>query len=237
MAAPAPQQTPAELPTPRCLTFDPSLVAQPFRAEVQATVARLTALRSGRAPLLVGFLANDDASARKYAKWTGRTCQDLGIRYELREVARTELEDSIIAANNDSEVGGILVYCGPYFPADVLDILADAFAIVRPGLWRHGGRIPAERGFAEKGRRGWVCALNATKLTSTHHITLSIVQFNQVYATFTATTSITTFASSIPRQTFKNASYLAHPSLLSKFWNPSMSITTFCPTATVFMAE
>ena len=30
----------------------------------------------GKAPLLVGFLANDDPAARKYAEWTDRTCQD-----------------------------------------------------------------------------------------------------------------------------------------------------------------
>lgn len=29
-----------------------------------------------RAPLLVGFLANKDPAARKYAEWTDRTCQE-----------------------------------------------------------------------------------------------------------------------------------------------------------------
>ena len=29
-----------------------------------------------KAPLLVGFLANRDPAARKYAEWTDRTCQE-----------------------------------------------------------------------------------------------------------------------------------------------------------------
>ena len=29
-----------------------------------------------RTPLLVGFLANKDPAARKYAEWTERTCQE-----------------------------------------------------------------------------------------------------------------------------------------------------------------
>ena len=30
----------------------------------------------GRSPLLVGFLANTDPAARKYAEWTDRTCRE-----------------------------------------------------------------------------------------------------------------------------------------------------------------
>ncbi|KAI9032422.1 hypothetical protein DFJ74DRAFT_654364 [Hyaloraphidium curvatum] len=123
MATPSPAEPPApehEPPRSRCLTFDPALVAAPFRTEIQAAVARLKSA-SGREPLLVGFLANDDASARKYAKWTARTCADLGIKYELREVARTEVEDAIIAANNEEEVAGILVY----YP--IFGVMEDAY--------------------------------------------------------------------------------------------------------------
>lgn len=29
-----------------------------------------------RDPLLIGFLANDDPAARKYAEWTQRTCKE-----------------------------------------------------------------------------------------------------------------------------------------------------------------
>ena len=30
----------------------------------------------GKSPLLVGFLANTDPAARKYADWTDRTCRE-----------------------------------------------------------------------------------------------------------------------------------------------------------------
>ena len=33
-------------------------------------------LKVKKAPLLVGFLANKDLAARKYAEWTDRTCQE-----------------------------------------------------------------------------------------------------------------------------------------------------------------
>jgi methylenetetrahydrofolate dehydrogenase (NAD+) len=39
--------------------------------EVSQDLARL-----GRSPLLVGFLANNDPAARKYANWTRKTCED-----------------------------------------------------------------------------------------------------------------------------------------------------------------
>jgi methylenetetrahydrofolate dehydrogenase (NAD+) len=126
-AAPEPV-TAQEEPRSRCFTYDPALTASTFKAEVVTTVKNLTSL-IGRAPLLVGFLANDDPSARKYAKWTSRSCTELGINYELREVARTELEDAIIAANNDEAVGGILVY----YP--VFGVMEDGYLqnVVAPG--------------------------------------------------------------------------------------------------------
>ena len=46
-------------------------VAQELMVEVSKSLSIL-----GKAPLLVGFLANDDPAARKYAEWTDRTCQD-----------------------------------------------------------------------------------------------------------------------------------------------------------------
>ncbi|KAI9761956.1 MAG: rRNA-binding ribosome biosynthesis protein rpf2 [Chaenotheca gracillima] len=78
----------------------------------------------GKPPLLVGFLANQDPAARMYADWTGRTCKEnmgkarakvltrylSGFRFELREVDREELEEHILAANQDNQVDGIIVY-------------------------------------------------------------------------------------------------------------------------------
>ncbi|KAJ3233166.1 hypothetical protein HDU81_002468 [Chytriomyces hyalinus] len=62
------------------------------------------------APLLVGFLANNDPAAKKYAEWTGKTCQDAGFRFELRECEKQELEDKLFEANKDSKVNGIMIY-------------------------------------------------------------------------------------------------------------------------------
>jgi len=61
-------------------------------------------------PLLVGFLANGDVAAKKYAEWTGKACEADGIKFELREVAKEELEDALMAANNDPTVHGIMIY-------------------------------------------------------------------------------------------------------------------------------
>ena len=48
-------------------------VAAPFRENIQADVKALTAnVLNGDSPLLVGFLANDDVAAKKYASWTKR---------------------------------------------------------------------------------------------------------------------------------------------------------------------
>uniref|UniRef100_T1KU85 Tetrahydrofolate dehydrogenase/cyclohydrolase catalytic domain-containing protein n=1 Tax=Tetranychus urticae TaxID=32264 RepID=T1KU85_TETUR len=61
-------------------------------------------------PRLVGFLANKDQSAITYAKWTQRSCEEIGIKFELRQVEREDLEEGIIEANEDRRVDGVMVY-------------------------------------------------------------------------------------------------------------------------------
>lgn len=61
-------------------------------------------------PKLVGFLANDDPAAQMYANWTGKTCEGLGFEYELVQVDKNDLESSLIKANKDDNVNGIMVY-------------------------------------------------------------------------------------------------------------------------------
>ncbi|KAJ3107730.1 hypothetical protein HDU97_003400 [Phlyctochytrium planicorne] len=61
-------------------------------------------------PLLASFLANEDPAAVKYAEWTGKTCEECGVRFELRQCGRTELEDKLVEANQDPEVNGIMIY-------------------------------------------------------------------------------------------------------------------------------
>lgn len=61
-------------------------------------------------PKLVGFLANDDPAAQMYANWTGKTCEGLGFQYELIQVDKNDLESSLMKANKDDNVNGIMVY-------------------------------------------------------------------------------------------------------------------------------
>lgn len=82
-----------------------STVAKPFVEEITAEVSKLDFK-----PKLVGFLANDDPAAQMYANWTGKTCELLGFTYELITVDKNELESSLITANNDDSVNGIMVY-------------------------------------------------------------------------------------------------------------------------------
>ena len=55
-------------------------------------------------------MANADPAAQMYADWTAKTATDLGFTYELRKVDKDDLEESIIAANEDDGVDGIMVY-------------------------------------------------------------------------------------------------------------------------------
>ncbi|KAJ9093180.1 hypothetical protein QFC21_006497 [Naganishia friedmannii] len=76
----------------------------------------------GRVPRLVGILATEKEDARSYADFTRKSCESLGIEYELRLVgpARRSLgdqpnvsigvEEAILEANDDPEVDGIMVY-------------------------------------------------------------------------------------------------------------------------------
>ena len=48
--------------------IDTSVVAETLRQQIREDVA----IVPGARPRLVGFLANKDPAARKYAEWTGR---------------------------------------------------------------------------------------------------------------------------------------------------------------------
>lgn len=61
-------------------------------------------------PKLVGFLANEDPAAMKYAEWTAKTCAETGVEFELRTVDKNDLEEKITEANEDAAVNGIMVY-------------------------------------------------------------------------------------------------------------------------------
>lgn len=82
-----------------------SSIAKLYTEEISKKVATLSFK-----PKLVGLLANEDPAAEVYAKWTAKTCETLGFIYELRKVAKEELEETIIQANHDSSINGIMVY-------------------------------------------------------------------------------------------------------------------------------
>ncbi|KAF2836465.1 NAD(P)-binding protein [Patellaria atrata CBS 101060] len=94
-----------EADIPMCKVVLANRIAQGLLAEVSEGLKKFN-----KTPLLVGFLSSADPAARVYAEWTGKTCRENGFKFELREVDREELEDALIAANNDDTVDGIMVY-------------------------------------------------------------------------------------------------------------------------------
>ncbi|KAL9130059.1 MAG: hypothetical protein Q9217_001663 [Psora testacea] len=91
--------------TPTCKIVLASAVAKNLLTEVSNDLSKLN-----KVPSLVGFLANQDPAARKYAEWTQQTCQENGVAYELREVDREDLEMYLLAGNEDASIDGIIVY-------------------------------------------------------------------------------------------------------------------------------
>lgn len=94
---------------PQGFKVDAEEVAEPFRKQIVAQVSALLE-KHKVTPVLVGFLANNDRSARKYAQWTKRACEKDGIDFQLRECETLELEGEIQKANQDPKVHGILIY-------------------------------------------------------------------------------------------------------------------------------
>lgn len=86
--------------------FKPDVVAQRYRDRIRETVKQID-----QPVKLVGFLANSaSAPSRKYAKYTQRGCEDVGILYEQRECPRLKLESELARANADPSVHGIMIY-------------------------------------------------------------------------------------------------------------------------------
>jgi methylenetetrahydrofolate dehydrogenase (NADP+)/methenyltetrahydrofolate cyclohydrolase len=85
--------------------IDPSQVAERFRSELRAEIARLPErLR------LVGLLAADHGPSRTYAEYTRKGCDDVGVDFDLQAVPRLGVEAAIHAANADPAVHGVLIY-------------------------------------------------------------------------------------------------------------------------------
>ncbi|KAI9282828.1 hypothetical protein BC943DRAFT_328379 [Umbelopsis sp. AD052] len=92
-------------PVASCKTVLASKVSASFRDQIKKDIKE----RDIR-PKLVGFLANEDPAAVKYAQWTAKTCAETGVEFELRKVDKQDLEQKIDEANEDKAVNGIMVY-------------------------------------------------------------------------------------------------------------------------------
>ncbi|KAG9288074.1 hypothetical protein G9A89_017669 [Geosiphon pyriformis] len=92
-----------------CKTILAAEIAQGYRDEVKNIIAS-----RGFRPTLVGFLANKDPAAVKYAEWTAKSCSDIGINFKLRKCDREELEGRIMEANEDKDVDGMMIYYPVY---------------------------------------------------------------------------------------------------------------------------
>ena len=115
---------PAPAPAPKGILLKADTIAEPFLAEVKASLANTNGGVSrprARAPKLVGILATANAPSRSYAEFTRRQCVALGIEFELREVGAARagsgsevgdgdgVEEAIIEANADDTVDGLMV--------------------------------------------------------------------------------------------------------------------------------
>jgi len=99
--------------------IDPAVLAETYREEIRADIARLS-----RPPLLVGILSAQEGPSRTYAEYTRKACEAVGVGWDLRLVPRMEVEQAIRDANADPNVDGIIVYY-PVFGTDQDGYLRD----------------------------------------------------------------------------------------------------------------
>ncbi|KEF63349.1 methylenetetrahydrofolate dehydrogenase (NAD+) [Exophiala aquamarina CBS 119918] len=88
-----------------CKVILAGTIAKGLLSEIQAGLRNLD-----RKPHLLGILGNDDPAAKVYADWTQKTSEDNGFQYSLRLVAKDDVEEAILAGNNDPAIDGIIVY-------------------------------------------------------------------------------------------------------------------------------
>lgn len=83
-------------------------IAEKIKADVKAAIATMTA-----PPKLCAVLATDNKGAAFYAQAQGKACQEVGIEFDLAELApdsdQATIEAKIAALNADASVTGIIV--------------------------------------------------------------------------------------------------------------------------------
>lgn len=87
------------------LDLNPTHLARRYVAETAEALKQVK-----RQIHVVGLIASDDQPSLAYAAATKQKFDDIGINYELRHVARLELESEIIRINEDPNVHGVFIY-------------------------------------------------------------------------------------------------------------------------------
>jgi methylenetetrahydrofolate dehydrogenase (NADP+)/methenyltetrahydrofolate cyclohydrolase len=86
-------------------SLDPAIIAQKYVEQIISDLQDLPEKLQ-----VVGFVANDDLPSMSYAKATRQKFTNVGIGYELRKIQRLDLEEAIIAVNEDTSIHGLFVY-------------------------------------------------------------------------------------------------------------------------------
>jgi hypothetical protein len=155
---------PAPAPAPKGILVKADTIAEPFLAEVKASLVNSTS--RSRPPKLVGILATTNAPSRSYAEFTRKQCVGLGIEFELREVGAAlggrdaggdgigtdgssngdGVEEAIIEANADDAVHGIMVRAlsCTFRPRKIsMPTVSDAPSGVLSNFWQGTGELNA----------------------------------------------------------------------------------------------
>ena len=87
------------------MIIDPAKIAKKYIDEVsKEIVAKKLNIN------MLGLIATKDKPSISYAKATQKKFADVGINYDLRRVARLELEQVIYEANRNPLIHGIFIY-------------------------------------------------------------------------------------------------------------------------------
>ena len=80
-------------------------IVEKFNEELKKSIQTMSF-----APKLVGILANNDTAALTYSKWTQNACERIGIKFDLVQCEKDDLESQIVTLNNEKSVNGIMIY-------------------------------------------------------------------------------------------------------------------------------
>ena len=86
-------------------TLNPTILARQYVDESKHQVELI-----GQPIHVVGLIASDDEPSIAYGAATKQKFDDIGISYDLRNIQRLELEDQILALNDDTSVHGVFIY-------------------------------------------------------------------------------------------------------------------------------